>query len=118
MPQLAANNILGDELHTGSGGVAQYAGGSNFAIIIENAEHTLHVRARNQRQKLMWAVLELRGLLFAWYETAAGREYAHDQMRDIQLKDLVGSDIRHPCIDAKAMQSRMLFMFSAWVLEK
>ena len=51
VPQLAANNILGDELHTGSGGVAQYAGGSNFATIIENAEHTLHVRARNQTKK-------------------------------------------------------------------
>ena len=91
VPQLAANNILGDELHTGSGGVAQYAGGCNFAIIIENAEHTLHVRARDQHQKFMRAVIELRGLLFEWYETAAGREYVHDQIRDIHLKDLVAT---------------------------
>ena len=39
-------------------------------------------------------------------------------MEYVSMKTLVGSTLERPCMDGKAMQSRMLCMFARWLLAK
>ena len=53
-PVLAPETIVGDILHTGDGGVAQYSSGANFRIVLDNAVTVLNVQGRTKitRDKL------------------------------------------------------------------
>ena len=51
-------------------------------------------------------------VVVSWFLCVEGLE-----MEYITLKNMVGSNIDRPCIDAKAMQSRMLCMFARWFLQ-
>ena len=113
-PILEPERIVGDMLHTVDGRVCQYAGGAIFALLVEHAVPALGVPRHRSRLVLeQRAIVVLRRKLREFYQSD-GRNL--EQMSHITLRNLVGADMTNPVIDAKAMQSRMLFYFAHWLL--
>ena len=61
-------------------------------------------------------MLHVKQKLAMWHLTPEGKQY--EPLSFVTYTTLVGSERNNPCIAAKGMQSRTLFMFSAWLLEK
>ena len=107
-------NLLGDLLHTLDGDVCQYAGGSNFKLLLVRAEYVFGVAAHaSQHVMQQRAMLHVNQELQRWYLTPEGKQY--EPLSYVNYTTLVGSEPNNPCISAKGMQSRTLFMFSALV---
>ena len=116
-PVLRGMHLVGDVLHTVDGGAKQYAGGANFKFILVHAEHTLGVHRAAQAVMETHAMRKINTSLTAWHLTPDARGL--EQMSDVVVKNLIGGkDAKDACIDAKAMQSRMLFFFSVHLLNQ
>ena len=114
-PVLDGSHIVGDVLHTVDGGVAQYAGGSNYNLVLENAVMALKIAPGTKATVEKHAIDKINSMLNAWYLTPEARGF--EPMTDVVKRTLIGSGAP-PCIDAKAMHSRMLFLFSIVLLSK
>ncbi len=111
------DRILGDLLHTVDGGVCQYAAAQIFTLFIKHA--TAALGAAPHRLKSMMeqrALARLRGMLHLFYISPDGGRV--EQMPHVTLRTFVGTDQRHPVCDAKAKQSRGLFYFAHWLLQR
>ena len=67
---LSPRNRLGDILHTMDGGVCQYAGGSNFKLLLVRAEYVFGVAAHASQHVMQHrAMLHVNRELHHWYLT-------------------------------------------------
>jgi hypothetical protein len=116
-PILEPGRIVGDLLHTVDGGVCQYAAGAIFSLLVKHAAPVLGVaRHRLRRVTEQRALERLRVRLRDFYLTEEGAHTEH--MSHVTLRTFIGSDLASPVVDAKAMQSRGLFLFSHWLLAR
>ena len=76
-PVLEGWRIVGDVLHTVDAGVAQYAGGSNFAFMLEHSSETLMVTKSTKAVMEKSAMDNINARLNAFYLTQDARGLEH-----------------------------------------
>ena len=114
-PLVEPGQLVGDILHTVDGGCAQYCGGAIFNLTIEHAECVLGAKAStNKVVRRLRALGQIRLQMRLWALSADSKGYT--VMSYITIRNLIGAD--KACIDAKAIESRGLFVFVVWLLAK
>ena len=68
-PVLELECIVGDILHTGDGGVAQYSAGSHFRIVLDNAVQVLNARGGTKVTREKLATWKINDFVQRWYLT-------------------------------------------------